>query len=173
MPLIKDGQVIDDPWQRWPDGDTDVGDSPIIVTVDQWRQHRPRLEGRNAPLGLFLAAGETPEDLVDDLHRFDVIALDFPAFTDGRAYSSARVLRQHLGYGGELRAVGNVLRDQLMFMVRCGFDAFEIANAGAADDFVAALTEISVWYQAAGDNRTPASRLRPGHDGAFLNGTAG
>lgn len=175
MPLIKDGQVIDDPWHPWSDADPSAaaGDNPLMVSLDQWRTHRQRLAGRNAPLGLVLAAGETPEDLVDDLHRFDVIALDFPAFTDGRAYSSARVLRQRLGFGGELRAVGNVLRDQLMFMVRCGFDAFEIESDTAAEGFAAALTEISVWYQAAADNRTPASRLRPGHDSAFLNGTAG
>ena len=177
MPLIKDGQVIDDPWSQWSDTEPDLGavagDTPLIVTLPHWREYRQRLAGRNAPLGLTLAPDEAPEDLVDDLHRFDVIALDFPAFTDGRAYSSARVLRQRLGFGGELRAVGNVLRDQLMFMVRCGFDAFEIDSGTAAEEFAAALTEISVWYQAAADNRTPASRLRPGHDSAFLNGTAG
>ncbi len=165
MPLIKHGPDgptrAADPWMRWADDDPAAvsGDEPLIVSLPQWQGHRERLAGRNAPLGMFLGAGESPEDIADDLDNFALICLDFPAFTDGRAYSSARVLRDQLGYTSELRAVGNVLRDQLLFMVRCGFDTFEVDDR-AADGFTTALSEIGVWYQPAADNRTPAGRLR-------------
>ena len=166
MPLIRhgpDGAVaVDDPWQRWSGDDPDAvaGDEPLVVSLPQWQDNRDRLAGRNAPLGMLLASDETPEAIAGDLDNFAVICLDFPAFTDGRAYSSARVLREQLAYTGELRAVGNVLRDQALFMVRCGFDTFEVADDRAVDGFTAALTEIGVWYQPAADDRTPAGRLR-------------
>lgn len=166
MPLIKHGPDgptrADDPWTRWADDDVDAvaGDEPLIVSLPQWQDHRERLAGRNAPVGVFVTSDESPEDVADDLDNFDLICLDFPAFTDGRAYSSARLLRDRLSYTGELRAVGNVLRDQALFMVRCGFDTFEVADDNAVDGFAKALTEIGIWYQPAADDRTPAGRLR-------------
>jgi uncharacterized protein (DUF934 family) len=94
------------------------------------------------------------------LAHLSLVALDFPTFKDGRAYSTARLLRERYQYKGELRAVGNVLRDQFLFMVRCGFDAFEVATEQEADAWKKAMDAFSVWYQVAADDRQPAARLR-------------
>ena len=89
-----------------------------------------------------------------------MIALEFPTFKDGRAYSTARLLRERHGFRGELRAVGNVLRDQLSFMHRCGFNAFEVDGDDAAEKLREALAEVGACYQWTGDRRTTAARLR-------------
>jgi uncharacterized protein (DUF934 family) len=95
-----------------------------------------------------------------DVNRFNLIMLHFPKFTDGRAYSQARLLRGRLGYRGELRATGNVLRDQLPFLLRCGFDSFESEQAGFGEALARARTLFSVVYQPTEDGRVPASQLR-------------
>lgn len=159
MPLIKDGRIIADRWVSVRDGEEIPADAPAIVTLARWRAEEG-LSGRVAPLGVRLASDEAPEDIADDLRRFELIALEFPKFTDGRAYSHARVLRERYGYRGELRAVGNVLRDQLLFMLRCGFDTFEIASETAADDWRAAIEEIGLFYQPAADGRKPIAAFR-------------
>ena len=99
-------------------------------------------------------------ELAPHLDRLALVALEFPSFKDGRAYSQARVLREQYGFHGELRATGNVLRDQLPFMVRCGFDSFESEQKGFADALATARTLFSVVYQPAEDDRTPAALLR-------------
>ena len=153
MPLIKDGRLSDDP-----------STAPGLEMVDlaRWSDQREALLQGNRPLGLSVKPDDAIDDIASDLDRFQVVALEFPAFTDGRAYSQARLVRERHGYRGELRAVGNVLRDQLQFMQRCGFDAFEV-SADAADDWVAALSEISLHYQPAGEGgRSTVTDLR-GH----------
>ena len=159
MVLIKDGAVIDDPWIMLAD-DAELPNSPVIVTLDRWLAERDRLIGRNIPLGVRLGSGRSPAEIAGDLDRFSVVALEFPVFTDGRAYTSARLLRERYGYGGEIRAVGDVLRDQILFMVRCGFDAFEMEMGGGADGWQAAVAEIDVFYQAAADRRPSVMESR-------------
>ena len=112
MPLLSDGRLVADPWLTVPDG-APLPDGPAIVSLARWRAERAALTARNAALGLRLAAGEPVEEIAPDLARFAVVALDFPSFRDGRSYSAARLLRERYGYAGELRAIGNVLRDQL------------------------------------------------------------
>ena len=104
-------------------------DAPIILKKAQWLAERDRLAGRNAPLGLRLEPGEAIDDIAADLARFALIALSFPKFSDGRAFSTARLLREKHGFAGELRAVGNVLSDQIPFMRRVGFDSLEVTHA--------------------------------------------
>jgi uncharacterized protein (DUF934 family) len=162
MPLIRENGVVSDPWVFVGDDAELPVDGAIIVTLARWLAERDVLRARKTPLGVRLKSDQRPELIAEDVERFDVIALEFPKFTDGRAYSSARLLRERHGYAGELRAVGQVLRDQLQFMHRCGFDAFEIAADDAADKWQRALAEISVWYQAGADIRTPTSVLRHG-----------
>ncbi len=152
MALIKDGAVVDDDWITVAD-DVELPDAPVIVTFDRWRSERDRLIGRNTPLGIRLESGQSPVGIAGDLDRFSLVALEFPVFTDGRAFSSARILRERYGFFGEIRAVGDVLRDQILFMVRCGFDAFEMERGGTAEDWRAAVAEINVFYQAAADRR--------------------
>lgn len=125
MPLIKDQQIVTDDWQHVEDGDALPATGGAIVSLARWQADAESLNGRNAPLGIRLKSEERAELIAADLDRFDVVALEFPAFKDGRAYSTARLLRERYRYTGEVRAVGDVLRDQLQFMLRCGFDAFE------------------------------------------------
>lgn len=160
MPLIKQGKVIRDPWTFVADDETMPDASPTMLSLERWKAARGELAGRNTPVGIRLRSDQGPEEIADDVHRFDVIALEFPTFKDGRAYSSARLLRDRYGYGGELRAVGNVLRDQLMFMVRCGFDSFELDKDEDAGSWTGAIDEIDVVYQSASDDRTPVPALR-------------
>ena len=124
MPLLKDGAIVTDAWSVLEDDSAPEGD--VIVTLERWQQDRESLRAHNGRLGLRLKSDQSPAEVADDLDRFERIALEFPRFGDGRADSYARLLRERYGFAGELRAVGNVLRDQLFFMVRCGFDAFEI-----------------------------------------------
>jgi uncharacterized protein (DUF934 family) len=159
MPLIKDGALIEDRWTRVAD-ETPLPDGPVIVSLARWQAEREGLTGRNGALGILLASSEAPEAIAEDLDRFDLVCLDFPKFQDGRAYSHARKLRQRFGYEGELRAVGNVLRDQFAFMVRCGFDSFAVADGAVALQWTRAMDEISVVYQPAADARATASRQR-------------
>lgn len=156
MPLIKDGKLVADPWQVSDDGT----EAPLIVSFEVWQANDGGIQQRNTPVGIRLASDQSPTLIADDIERFGVIALEFPKFNDGRAYSYARLLRERYGYKGELRAVGNVLRDQYLFMHRCGFDAFEVADESAAAVWEEALREISVWYQPTADKRRPASALR-------------
>jgi len=160
MPLIKDGRLADDPWLRLADEDEVVAGVPVIVSLERWRAERETLAGRNAPVGLWLRADQSPAEVADDLSHFGLVALEFPKFNDGRAFSYARLLRERYGYQGEVRAVGEVLRDLLLYMHRCGFDAFAIDRNDAAARWEAALAEMSVWYQPTADGRPFALRER-------------
>ncbi|MEJ0067145.1 MAG: DUF934 domain-containing protein [Caulobacteraceae bacterium] len=102
-----------------------------------------------------LEPGDAVEDLAYDLHRLPVIALSIPKYRDGRAYSAARLLRERYGYTGEIRAVGEVLREQAFQMVRCGFDAFEPADGSTPEQWAAAAHRYRHVYQRAADDRVP------------------
>lgn len=162
MPLIKDDQLIDDPWTTAPDEGPLPVEERIIVSLERWQAARTELLARNGRLGIHLKSDQPPALIADDLASFDLVALEFPVFKDGRAFSHARLLRERYGFTGELRAVGEVLRDQLLFMHRCGFDSFEVANDGALDAWREAAREISVWYQPATDRRPWVATLRQG-----------
>ena len=121
------GAFRSDPWVVAPAGEP-LPDRAVIVSRQRWLAERALLMGRNTPLGLRLEAGERVDDLATDLARFSLIALAFPTFADGRAFSTARLLRDKYAYRGELRAVGNVLSDVVPFMRRVGFDSFEVTH---------------------------------------------
>ena len=164
MPLLKNGQIIEDTWSNLPESANDdeggaALDVDLIVTLEQWQSDRDALLKRNGRLGLRLRSDQPPAEIVADLEHFDLIALDFPKFSDGRAYSYARLLRERHGFQGELRAVGNVLRDQLFFMLRCGFESFEVAGEDSTEAWREAIAEMSVWYQPTGDGRRPSGVL--------------
>ena len=115
---------------------------------------------------LVLSNTEDVLKLGDRIDGVKLIILDFPKFTDGRAYSQARLLRERLGYAGELRASGAVYIDQIPFMLRCGFDSFASAQKGFAEALTKARTLFSVVYQPTGDGRATASQLRLGRRNA-------
>ena len=160
MPLFRETGIVDDVWTRLADDGPVPADGPVLVSFARWREARAALLARRGPVGVALANTDPVDSLASDIARLDLIALHFPKFSDGRAYSQARLLRGRMGYGGELRATGNVLRDQLPFMVRCGFDSFESEQKGFVDALAGARTLFSVVYQPAEDGRTPASLLR-------------
>jgi uncharacterized protein (DUF934 family) len=133
-----------------------------IVSLARFARDRESLLARNAPIGVRLKSSESPEELGEDLHRLSVIAIEFPAFGDGRGFSWARMLRTRLGYTGEVRAVGAYIFDQLNYLVRVGFDAFEAPAAFDAAAFERALHEMRYVYQPSADGRRTVRELRAG-----------
>jgi len=151
MPLIKDGQPATDAFVHVADGEALPPEGPIIIGLARWQEERGLIEPRNTPIGLRLKPSDAVEQIAGDLDRIAVVALEFPKFNDGRAMSQARLLRERHGYRGEIRATGKVLRDLLLFMHRCGFDAFEVADTVTADIVAKSLAEFDVFYQPAAD----------------------
>lgn len=160
MALISNGVETVSPFRDVTAAPEIPASGSIIVSLDQWLANLDALIARRDPIGIRLRSDQHPEIIADDLDHFAVIALEFPVFKDGRAYTYARLLRERWGFRGELRAVGDVLLEQLHFMQRVGFDAFEIQAEGAAEQWRTASAEFSAWYQATGDGRRPARELR-------------
>ena len=160
MPLLKDGRLLEDPWHAVDNAAPLPAYGPVIVSLPRFQAERQALLERWAPLGVRLRNSDAIDALNGVVNRFALIALEFPRFSDGRAYSQARGLRERMGFAGELRATGDVLIDQALFMRRCGFDAYEIADAARAPRFVEAFRSFSVFYQPAGDGRAPVAALR-------------
>ncbi|HCL42458.1 DUF934 domain-containing protein [Halopseudomonas pachastrellae] len=161
--LIKNGEVINDSWHLL-DKDATLDGLPnsdsIIVPLALWLEHSHALKARDGGLGVWLDSDEEVESIADDLSQFQVVALNFPVFSDGRNYSNARLLRDRYQYQGEVRAIGDVLRDQLFFMQRCGFDAFALRADRNADEALESLKDFSNTYQAATDQPLPLFRRR-------------
>lgn len=160
MALIKDNELCEDSYTQVDTGKSIPPQGDVIVSLATWQEHRESLIARDSKLGVRLKSDESPEDIVDDLRHLEVIALEFPAFRDGRAYSHARHLRERYGFEGEIRAVGDVLMEQIHFMLRTGFNALELGGDDPLRDFQAALQDFSVWYQPTGDGRPTAVQLR-------------
>jgi uncharacterized protein (DUF934 family) len=160
MALVKGGKLVADSFHDATQAETLPAAGAVIVTYEQWQAQRAALLGRGTPLGVRLRSDQPPELLAGDLAHFALVALEFPKFRDGRAYSYARLLRERYGFAGELRAVGDVLLEQLFFMLRTGFDAFEIQGDDPLGAYNTALADFSVWYQPTGDGRPTALQLR-------------
>jgi uncharacterized protein (DUF934 family) len=160
MPLIRDGRFVPDPWAYLADEGELPGTGAVIVSRARFDNEREALLARGGPLGLCLKSDESPVALATDVHRFQLIAISFPQFKDGRGFSYARRLREQMGFAGALRARGHILPDQAQFLARCGFDEFEVKEGAKLSDWQRGLTEISVWYQAVGDRRPRALDLR-------------
>ena len=162
MRVIKAGKVLEDNWQRIasPEREHVLEDGDWIVPLDYWLVNRERLRDRKGKVAVCLNGDDNLEDLSDSLGQLELVALEFPKFTDGRSYSHARILRERHRYRGELRAVGDVLRDQLFFMKRCGIDAFQVREDKDAEDAVKGLSDFTVKYQAAADGSPPVYKLR-------------
>ena len=161
--IWRDGAFHGDPWVRAIE-DGSLPDAPAIIRKNRWLAEREGLiSTRIQPLGLHLDSGERIEEIVADLTRFSLIALDFPKFSDGRAFSAARLLRDKYGYTGELRAVGNVLSDQIPAMRRVGFDSFEVTHRPTRRALAEGrIAEVTLHYQPA-RNDEPRAGTRPWH----------
>ncbi|SHE93298.1 Uncharacterized conserved protein, DUF934 family [Modicisalibacter ilicicola DSM 19980] len=147
--LIKQGQPSQDAWHLSRDEEGLPAYRPAIVPLTLWQRH-----GDQEGLAPWLSSDTVLEPtLVDQLLRAPLIAIDFPAFTDGRGYTLARLLRERHGYEGEVRAIGDVLIDQLYYMTRCGFDALALRDDQPLEDALRWLKPFSVSYQPGVDVR--------------------
>jgi uncharacterized protein (DUF934 family) len=158
--LVKDGAVVEDRFTLLPEAEslTDLPDhGPVIVPLALWLAERDGLTTRGE-VGVLLAPENDPAVLGGDIAAIPLIAIDFPRFADGRGYSIARLLRERHRFAGELRAVGDVLRDQLYAMAECGFDAFAVRADQAANSALASLGEFDGVY--APTARTPQPWFR-------------
>lgn len=164
MQIIRKRAIVEDDYVHVPDGAELPADGhkPIISLARYAavaHSERDGLFARYPSLGVQIASDKLPSD-IPELARLGVIAIEFPRFTDGRGYSIARQLRDRHGFRGELRAVGWVLRDQLFYMERCGFDAFELKPGKPLESALEAFGEFSATYQAAVDDPRPLYRRR-------------
>lgn len=168
--LIKNGQILNDDWTVLRLGAEDTADSvglpagPVLVPLAVWLARRERLQAaaEAGTLGVWLAGSDDPARLADALPQLSLIAIDFPKFADGRGYSIASLLRTRHGYAGELRAIGEVLRDQFFYLQRCGFDSLQppAGKYGTAqlEASLASLRTFSEPYQGAVDVAAPLFR---------------
>ncbi|MFD2207162.1 DUF934 domain-containing protein [Kiloniella antarctica] len=161
MPLIKDGRQIADNWIKLAD-DAKISDNfPVIVSLDRWNDDAENLLKSALELGVILESNQSPELIENGLDKLSLVALNFPAFGDGRAYSYARILRERYGFKGEVRAIGDVLYDQIQLMHRCGFDTMEIENPATLRSLNRNKSaDVNVFYQPTGDGEATASSLR-------------
>lgn len=157
MKVIKNNEIVEDAVVHAGDEAPLPASGRFSVSLARWKRERDQLAGTPG-LGLRLNGDDQLADVADDLSSFEWIALEFPKFQDGRCYSHARLLRERYGFRGELRATGDVLRDQLFFMARCGIDVFEVRADKSIEDALEAFREFSVTYQPAADGRPPIYR---------------
>jgi uncharacterized protein (DUF934 family) len=160
MPLVKNGKIVTDIFVHVADGAELPGDGAVLISAARFLEDPETLLQRAGKTGVIWPNNRDLDDLVPWLDRLAAVALVFPTFRDGRAYSQARLLRERYGYEGELRATGQVLRDQFVFMQRAGFDAFEVKKQSDAEAFAATVKRYSVFYQPTGDGRVTALNRR-------------
>jgi uncharacterized protein (DUF934 family) len=156
MPLVKQGRIATDIFVHVADGAELPGDGAVLVSAARFLEDPEALLRRSGKTGVIWPNNRDLDDLVPYLDRLAVVALVFPSFRDGRAYSQARLLRERHAYEGELRATGQVLRDQFVFMLRAGFDTFEVKKESDAEAFAATAKRYSV----TGDGRVTALHRR-------------
>ncbi len=161
--IIKDKTIVNDDWSVLTLAEGDAPESVTvpagkqIVPLQVWLAQKTQLAARS-DIGVWLASDDRPEQLKDDTKSLPLIAVNFPTFADGRGYSIAYNLRARLGFDGELRAIGDVLRDQLFYMSRVGFNAFATREDRSIDDALKGLTDFSEVYQTSWDQKTPLFR---------------
>jgi uncharacterized protein (DUF934 family) len=160
MPLVKAGLIIEDDYVRVADEEPIPDGVPVLLPGKRFLADAAELIGRDAAIGVIWPNDRRVAELEPWLSRLALVALNFPKFRDGRAYSQARLLRERYGFSGELRAVGDVLRDQFQFLLRAGFDSFEVKKPADAVVFAKAAARYSVFYQLSADGRPPALRRR-------------
>jgi len=167
--LIRQREIVVDEWREAGDGDvvpsaqTAQGNAAaaapsLIIPIARWRTEREQWHASALRLGVRVDPADRIETLEPDLGRLSLIAIEFTGPSEGRGYTQARVLRDRYRFTGELRAVGYVKRDQLLFMARCGFDAFELSEGVDAREALAAFDDFTVAYQPASERRSPLRR---------------
>jgi uncharacterized protein (DUF934 family) len=128
MALYRDGKFENDSWRQL-EADELPAEGHVLLSLADWRRFSAQGHNRNVAFGVVLEPGETADMIADDLPRLSLVAVSFPKYTDGRGYSTARLLRDRYKFAGELRAVGDILFDQVQLYARCGFDSLDIKDA--------------------------------------------
>jgi uncharacterized protein (DUF934 family) len=164
--IIKSDRIVIDSWQlfKLAKGESAefvaLPEGPVLLPLAVWQARKQEIIARGQKIGVWLESGEGPEAIAGELGHFAVIGVNFPKFTDGRSYSTARLLRERYGYQGEIRALGDVLQDQLFYMKRCGIDAYAVREDKDIEKALAGLRTFSETYQAAVDQPQPLFRRR-------------
>lgn len=161
MPLIKLSPAAETEFAPVAD-DAPLPAGPVLVSAERLFKEKDALLSRTAPLGVVWPNSRDVAELVPLLPHLALVALVLPKFRDGRAFSQARLLRERHGFTGELRATGNVLRDQVLILARSGFNAFELEKEADAAAFDTALSSYSIFYQPTGDGRPTVAATRAG-----------
>lgn len=161
MVLIKDGQLANDPFVFTDDDDPALPDGrAVVVSLERWKSDQANLIAHNGLVGVQLRNDQSPDEIADDLKYLALVVVEFPTFSDGRGFSQARALREQYGFSGEIRAIGHIIRDQYLFLHRCGVNAIEVEEQSHLSDWQAAMKEFSLFYQTTVDGRTPVMSLR-------------
>jgi uncharacterized protein (DUF934 family) len=162
--IIVDGAVVEDNWRILGVDEFDsleqLAEGNYLLPVEAWNQINAAVKTPPLNLGIWIASTEVPEQIEGDFQNLAVIAVDFPVFADGRGFSIGRLLRQRYGYRGQLRAIGRPIRDQLSYMIRCGFNAFALAEHYDPELALQSLKDFSESYQSAVDQPVPLYRRR-------------
>lgn len=163
--LIKNGEIVKDHWTvlkeaNGPDVLKAVPGRSFIAPLSFWKLYRKELEEYQGEIAIWLDSDEDVNDIGEDVHSLPMIALNFPVFSDGRSYTNARELREQLNYQGEIRAIGDVLRDQLFYMARCGFDSFALRFDQDPEACLTAFKDFKTSYQSTIVEPRPLFRRR-------------
>jgi uncharacterized protein (DUF934 family) len=159
MPLVKNAKIVADDFVHVTD-EAIAPDTNVLVPAERFLSEADALLARAGKTGVLWPNNRDLDELVPYLGRIASVGLHFPTFRDGRAYSQARLLRERFAYRGEMRATGQVLRDQFVFMLRAGFDAFEVKKQSDAEAFAVTAKHYTVFYQPTGDGRITALHQR-------------
>ncbi len=162
--LIKDKAIADNSWLLMEATDApetvDIPADAVIIPLNVWQARKQELTGRIATLGVWLNSDQFADQLGEEAQQLPLVAVNFPGFMDGRGFSTARLLRERYGYSGELRATGSIIRDQLFFLQRCGFNSFDLPEGADLEAAMNSFNDFSETYQAAVDQPLPLFRRR-------------
>jgi len=158
--LLKDNQIIEDSWAFLDDSAETLPSGNLLLSLEQWQQFSDQLSQHNGELGLWLEGNAEIDTVIDSLQQLSLIAIKFPKFVDGRGFSLARLLRERYNYNGELRAIGEFIRDQLYLLKRCGFNAFQLTEDQDLSEASKSLSDFSETYQVSADQQEPLFRRR-------------
>lgn len=156
--IIKDGNIVEDSWTVWRDAETLPQQGQVIVPVSLWQSQQDALQSLGE-VAVFLASDESPKLIADSLHLLPMVAIDFPKFADGRGFSYARELREQHRFEGEIRAIGEFMRDQLFYLQRCGVNSFAL-DSDELEAALASFNDFDECYQPGVDQPLPLFRRR-------------
>lgn len=158
--VLKDNRLIDDSWTVLAEDSESLPSGDILLSYSQWQTFSDQLDSHDGSVGVIIEGNADIEDIIEPLLKLPLIAINFPKFADGRAFSSARLIRERYEYSGEIRAVGGFMRDQLYYLSRCGFNAFKFDDSVDLTESAKSLQDFSEAYQVSVDQESPLFRRR-------------